>query len=365
MFFVKTQHQDFIVTEHLAIPTTNSQSSSMNYFCVRITKPIMNTKDFVTYLAKILGVSAYLIGFAGLKDKHARCHQYFSFGPTILAKTRGYKALLALLSEYNLFWKHPCWIAQSLSPKTPITNEFSVLLQSDQHYTAHQCNERKKILTDKGFPNVYGDQRFGWTGHNHLHGKKLLDKLPKKLSFDDRFKIQARVSSIANALITKRWNQGRIIHLAGDDTPLTVPVPGADLRLADPATPAGKRERMHLKALGIDPDTPIRNDDIGLWGRRREVVAYPQIQAFYPKARGYLLRCILPKGSYLTSLVSHLNTLVASTTYTTDAIKSTNQHTKRQKHNPYLPRKTQTTRASHYHQHTSSPTKKSSRSSSF
>jgi len=311
MFFVKTQHQDFIVTEHLAIPTSPSQSKQMSYFCVRITKLIMNTKDFVAHLAKILWVSVHLIWFAWLKDKHARCHQYFSFWPAILGKTKWYKALLTILSEHNLFWKNPCWIEQSLSPKTPITNEFSVLLHSDQHYTTQQCDKWKKKLTDHGFPNIYGDQRFGWTGHNHLHGKKILDNLPKKLSFDDRFKIQARASSIANALITKRWNNGDIIHLAGDDTPLTIPVPWADLRLADPTTPAGKRERSTLTSLGFDPEAKILGDYGGLWGRRRNVIAYPDIQAFHPKARWYLLRCILPKWSYLTALVSYLNTLIS------------------------------------------------------
>lgn len=102
---------------------------------------------------------------------------------------------------------------------TPIRNTFSIRLRANKKLSREEKElSQKKIesIFKKGFPNLFGNQRFGIEGMNPKQGSDILQKRSHiREKREVIFKIQAYASKIFNDYIQSRAKRGLQI-LDGD-----------------------------------------------------------------------------------------------------------------------------------------------------
>lgn len=142
---------------------TSVQSKSMIF---RLKKTQLNTLDALFEVAKFLHIDKKMIGFAGLKDKHAQTTQYISIPtkPELTAYTSGVRMIIdkptvSLSIEFMGYSSHHIRLGDLEA------NVFTIIARDAQ-------------LTPKPVKymlNFYGEQRF--SSHNVLVGRAIVKKL--------------------------------------------------------------------------------------------------------------------------------------------------------------------------------------------
>ncbi len=170
---IKTFPDDFIVEEILSF----TPEGSGEHVFLHIEKAGENTEYIARLLARHAGVRRRDVGFAGMKDRHGRTRQWFSVWlPTPRRQQEAFPA-----HEESLPGKQdPDWsalesdqlkILQSVRHARKLRrgvlagNDFSLLIRhwQGQRDTVEQQLRQIKI---SGFPNYFGEQRFGRQGNN-------------------------------------------------------------------------------------------------------------------------------------------------------------------------------------------------------
>lgn len=134
--------------------------ASGRYVLCTMTKKGITTHEAVQKVAKILGVGEGNIGYAGLKDKFAVAKQYI----TVKCNVEDMKNY----ESKNLIIRKIGCTGRPISVGDLVANRFSIKLPPSAGV--------KKIVV----PNIFGPQRFGSHGDNHLIGLHLLQR-----RFDD------------------------------------------------------------------------------------------------------------------------------------------------------------------------------------
>jgi len=155
------------------------------------------------WLAKELARKANLnpadVGYAGRKDRHAITCQWFSLHlplskqmPLSLFEGEGYRLL-----------KH-CRHDKKLRKGQIAFNRFTLQL-TEFEGSFERLKERGTVLSESGFPNYFGPQRFGHGGSNIINAEKMLTG---KIRVKDRNKrsiyLSAARSYLFNKILTKR-----------------------------------------------------------------------------------------------------------------------------------------------------------------
>lgn len=163
--------------------------------------------DVIKHLRKKFGISRMTLGVAGLKDKRALTRQWISIYDSALKKLGGERAFVDALAEITRVietGRH----GAPINLTTPIRNTFHIRLRADkrlgQSEKSHAIDFITKMLDD-GYPNLFGDQRFGINGRNWKQGRDLM--LGKSKLDDKReaiFKIQSRSSKLFNDYVRER-----------------------------------------------------------------------------------------------------------------------------------------------------------------
>ncbi|MCK9608332.1 MAG: tRNA pseudouridine(13) synthase TruD [Methylomonas sp.] len=153
---IKTEPEDFVVEEILSF---EAEGNGEHVF-LHIEKIGENTEYIARLLARHAGVRQRDIGYAGLKDRHGRTRQWFSvwlpgkLDPDWSAlETDNLKILQSL--------RHP----RKLKRGVLAGNRFSLRIrnwQGDRELSDRQLQQIK----NQGFPNYFGEQRFGHQGRN-------------------------------------------------------------------------------------------------------------------------------------------------------------------------------------------------------
>lgn len=166
---VKTVPDDFIVEEILPF----SPEGSGEHVFLYIEKAGENTEYVARQLARQAGVRQRDIGFAGLKDRHGRTMQWFSIwlpgqdDPDWSSLENDKLKILATTRH-----------ARKLKRGALLGNRFTLLIrnwQGDREVTERQLQS----IQTHGFPNYFGEQRFGHEGRNvekalaMFHGAKV------------------------------------------------------------------------------------------------------------------------------------------------------------------------------------------------
>jgi tRNA pseudouridine13 synthase len=320
---LKTVLEDFVVEE---LPAYEPCGEGSHLF-LWIEKRNVAADQLVTHLARTLGVSRAAIGMAGLKDRQGVTRQSVSV-PAEAAPNLGkvdtpeITLLRAVLHRNKLRTGHLRG------------NRFEVVVRTPSAPDLNRVKRIADVIDRMGFPNYYGEQRFGLGGETLALGLDLLRGLktprdipPHKRRFLLRLSLSAVQSQLFNEVLARRLEDG-LLHrvLAGDllqvtatggpfvavdvcreqrrceagETVITGPMFGPKMRM--PAGDAASRERAVLEECGLTLA------EFAVWkkllpGTRRPLVARAVGLTCDPVAGGVRLSFTLASGVYATSLL--------------------------------------------------------------
>jgi tRNA pseudouridine13 synthase len=162
---IKVEPDHFIVEE---VPLYDPSGAGDHLF-VRITRAGQTTQQIVQAIARALDIPAQSIGYAGLKDKHARTTQVFSLPgvkPDQIAN-------LDQTIDAEVHWARPH--NKKLRPGHLLGNHFTITILNPSTPGAHnQAGIILEALYQRGLPNFFGEQRFGTYGDNAEQGLSIL-----------------------------------------------------------------------------------------------------------------------------------------------------------------------------------------------
>jgi tRNA pseudouridine13 synthase len=148
--------EDFIVEEILAF----EPSGAGEHAFLQIRKTGENTEYVARQLARFADVRQRDIGFAGLKDRHAVTTQWFSVW--LPGKPDPDWAAFASASVEIL---HATRHARKLQRGALSGNRFTLVVR-DWQGDREKTHSRLAAIKAAGFPNYFGEQRFGHQGRN-------------------------------------------------------------------------------------------------------------------------------------------------------------------------------------------------------
>ncbi|MBX2824354.1 MAG: tRNA pseudouridine(13) synthase TruD [Gammaproteobacteria bacterium] len=160
----RQQPEDFHVDEALGFDADGDG----DHVLLQITKTGLNTADIVDRLVARLGVKQVDVGFCGLKDRIAVTRQWFS----VHVPGRANPLMVELLNSPSLgagatierCEQH----RRKLRPGSHQANRFELTLRAPVQKHG-KLLERAEQIRIEGFPNYFGEQRFG-------HGCRNLDR---------------------------------------------------------------------------------------------------------------------------------------------------------------------------------------------
>lgn len=345
----KNRYVDFVVEENLPYGLSKEHLATTPWLYVKIEKRNMNTMDLVKAVMKNTWLPRKKVGIAGLKDKHALARQWLCFHSSDVAKI-GDKKFLQVIQQITKvvdfgFAKDP------LNLSSQITNTFWIRLRKDPKNREKKAliasfndpksktkgyvepsglkwadvkNEvletRLKKLYTEWFLNLYGEQRFGFTHANHRIAQEIIAGTKKWLDKSEIiFKLQSLSSRLFNNYCTYRETKYGRKMLEGDimtgvvkdettveATSVTGPIFWYDLKLADPATEAGKLEKEWMDHFEINKELFEVYEKHGIFWLRRPIRVKPMKASHSRQWDDLLLQFTLPKGSYASVLVEEL-----------------------------------------------------------
>ncbi|MFC3034205.1 tRNA pseudouridine(13) synthase TruD [Pseudoalteromonas fenneropenaei] len=188
----KTQVEDFMVDELMDIEF----SGEGEHVCLQIVKRGENTLTIAKAIAKLAGVQLRDVSYAGLKDRHGVCTQWFSV-PVAIKKHIDFSALN----------NDHCFVLQQLRHNRKLRtgchrgNRFKITLRkvSDIRAVLSRVNAVRQ-----GVPNYFGEQRFGFNGHNLTMAERMFDGEPIRDKKLRGLVISAARSALFNFVVSER-----------------------------------------------------------------------------------------------------------------------------------------------------------------
>jgi tRNA pseudouridine13 synthase len=293
-----------------------------------IEKKNLTTLEAVGKLARVLGLEARDVGYAGMKDRRATTRQWLSLHG--VAPERAQEAVVEGLSILAT-GRH----RNKLRVGHLHGNRFEIVLTDIAEGERIKISDALAELAAKGVPNRYGHQRFGSAGDNVETGLAILRRTRREPDSRRRKLLLSAVqSAVFNRVLDLRAQDGGLLTvLAGDilekvdsggqfsSTDLTAdqarvdagevvptaPLPGGRVRSPEPGSAARALEDRALAELGIGPDE-LGQVGRSLPGTRRPVVVKvtPGDPLVTDQIDGLRLRFSLPPGSYATVVLEAL-----------------------------------------------------------
>jgi tRNA pseudouridine13 synthase len=321
---IRTQPEDFFVEELPAF----AASGAGEHLLLTIEKRGMNTAFVAKRIAAWAGVAEMAVGYSGMKDRHAVTRQRFSVqlpgreAPDITALETGdpgsdsVPALRVLTADRH---------ARKLQRGALRGNRFVLKLRGVVGERA-AVDERLLMLQADGFPNYFGEQRFGHDGANLDAARAMF--AGRKLGRDKRgMLLSAARSELFNRVLAARvsdgsWNTGlpgelwmldgthSIFGPERDPTALAERARMQDIHPTGPLWGRGALRTnadcraLEESALHDAADIRIGLEQAGLNQERRALRTPAQSLAWEWHDEGTLeLAFELPAGSYATALL--------------------------------------------------------------
>ena len=318
---LRSDPEDFVVEEILAYEASGSGEHAF----AQIEKTALTTPHAAERLAEAIGLRPREVGYAGLKDKHARTRQWMSFPVPVKAPLPELGDLgddLRVLSVE----RH----GNKLKRSHARGNRFAITIRD----TVPDGADRAAAILDRmratGVPNAFGPQRFGRDGDNAQRALRILRG-------DERRPKNRRVAQLLfNALQSEVFNRVLALRIEGGllSTALVGDVmkkhdSGGLFDVADPAAEQPRVDRVEISPTAALPgkktrradgqpqameDEALRSVGLGEEETRRLDVGTRRALRFPldPEARiepvdgGYRLHVALPAGAYATVLLAEL-----------------------------------------------------------
>jgi tRNA pseudouridine13 synthase len=320
---LKEQPEDFVVEE---LPVYRPSSSGEHLF-LWVEKTDVSGMDLVRHIGRALGVSPRDIGTAGVKDRRAVTRQFVSVPARAEERVGRIETdRIRVLSSA----RH----GNKLRTGHLAGNRFSVLVRGVDAGAAERARPIAEAVSRHGFPNYYGEQRFGRDNETLELGLELLrgSKRPGEIPFARRaFLLRMALSAVQSALfndvLAERLRDGLFSTvLAGDvmqmtnsggpfvvsdaaveqrrfdarETVLTGPMFGPQMKSPD-GEPAAREARV-LAAWELAPEDFSRFPKLTA-GTRRPFVVWPDELRVASEPEGLRFEFSLPSGVYATTLL--------------------------------------------------------------
>ncbi len=330
---MRVQPEDFFVDEIAGF----APSGQGEHLLLVVEKRGMNTAFAAKRIAAWAGVPESAIGYAGLKDRHAVTRQRFS----VHLPRRVAPDLQALQSDdpgsgpgQVLRVLSADWHARKLPRGALAGNRFAIVLREVVGDRA-AIDARLRDIARRGFPNAFGEQRFGRHGDNLAAARQLF--AGRRVGREQRsFYLSAARAELFNAVLAWRvgdgtWDaglDGEVWMLEGSHSvfgpePLTDALreraarfdihptgPLWGLGELRPDSRAGELERQVLAPFGDLRDGLAA---AGLRQERRALRVRADALAWAWPAPGDLSVTFgLPAGSYATALLAQIGHVVAA-----------------------------------------------------
>ncbi len=318
---IKAEPDHFIV-EEVALYEPCGEGE---HLFVRFTREGQTTREVVQNLARVLNIPPQGIGYAGLKDKHARVTQVFSL-PGV-SPARAEEAIRSL--GYAFEWAIPH--NRKLRPGHLLGNRFTItILHPEVEDALSWAQAIARALEARGLPNFFGAQRFGQYGDNAEQGLAILlgKKRRPRQKWLTRLLISAYQSQLFNEYLSLRMERGLFDRiLLGDlakktdtggmfvvedvvedqarfdrrEITFTGPLFGYKMR-----QPQADALALEGEILARSPVTPEQWRKHRTDGNRRIGRIFLQPIQVKPHPLGLRLTFYLPKGAYATILLREI-----------------------------------------------------------
>lgn len=311
--------EDFVVEE---LPGFEPAGQG-EHLLLTIEKRGMNTAFAAGLLARWAGIGEVGVGYAGLKDRHAVTRQRFSVHlPKRVAPDLG------ALEAQGLRVLESHWHSRKLPRGALRGNRFTLVLR-DVEGDAGTIDARLAAIADKGFPNYFGEQRFGRDGGNVEAARRMFAGARVRREQRSIYLSAAR-SAIFNAVLAARieagdWATGRegeVWMLEGSqsvfgpepaDEALAARAARLDIHptgplwgLGEPRSTGPARE-LELAAAAPFADLRAGLEAAGLKQERRALRVRAGDLAWRREGEDVLvLDFSLPAGAYATGLLAEL-----------------------------------------------------------
>ncbi len=320
---IKRSPEDFVVEE---VPAYDPCGEGEHLF-LWIEKHDVSAEDLTAHVAGCLGISRDDVGVAGLKDRRAVTRQYIS----VPARSASHIGLLDS-PQVRVLRAKPH--RNKLRSGHLRGNRFEVTVRDVAPEGLSRATAIAGILARSGFPNYFGEQRFGHGGETAALGFDLLSGRKQPADIDRRRRrfllrlaLSAAQSAMFNEVLAERIADGLLSTvLAGDvmqvvatggcfvaddpdveqsrydarETVLTGPLYGPKMKT--PAPPARDRERRVLERYGVT-DSQLRQYERLTAGARRPLIEWPADLHVQTDDVGLRFRFTLRSGCYATCLL--------------------------------------------------------------
>ena len=319
---LRSTPEHFLV-EEIPLYEPNGKGS---HLYINITKEGLTTKEIQQKLSVLFNCPNNDIGYAGLKDKHARTTQTFSVllgnadNDSINVKVNQIKSNLPVTVNWTKLHRN------KLKPGHLLGNHFTIKITNTNLNSAKSLEYAQDIaehLKRNGLPNFFGPQRFGFEGENIRKGKEII--LGKKSGIDrwlKRFLISSYQGYLCNLYLAHRLdtnNFNRIIigdvgkkystggmfqvkdlekeQLRYENHEITFTSPIYGSKMWEATGPAGKLEKEILNDAGI---TLQQLDSLKIKGTRRIGRLLVNDLKVSLENQDLLIEFSLPKGAFAT-----------------------------------------------------------------
>ena len=243
---LKATPEDFYVEEQLSF----EPSDAGPHWLLRVEKRTANTRWVAAQIARLAGVPAADVGYAGLKDRQAVAVQWFSVpngdmsaDAWLEVRTAEFKVLEA---RANL---------RKLRRGALSGNRFRIRLRNAT-WSREQLDLKLDALRTHGAPNYFGPQRFGRDGYNLDRVAAWVQSgIAPRGRAERNFALSAARSLVFNAVLARRVEAGDWSQLAPGDL---ASLDGSGSHFSVAAVDDELRRR--LSAFDVHPSGP-------LWGR--------------------------------------------------------------------------------------------------
>lgn len=303
---------------------------------IYVSKTGHNTRDLVDLLAQRFEVKAKDIGYSGLKDKHAVTAQWVSVPVAINSESLSDNGTVCL-SEINAMLSalpavEAIRVARSrkkLRTGAHRQNLFRIKLRA---ISAPQqvLEQRLKAVSEQGFPNYYGPQRFGRDGRNVASARSMFSADRKLSRFKRGIYLSAARSYLFNSVLAARvsagnWNTvlsgeacildgtNSVFHCDQPDDEIVSRNQGFDIHPSGPlygrgeAAVSGVVAALEESSLGAEPALLQGLEKAGLKQERRSLRAIARnLNWNWPDNNTLEIEVTLQRGVYATSFLREL-----------------------------------------------------------
>lgn len=197
---LKSVPEDFVVEE---VPVYLPSGTGDHLF-LWIEKRDVSSEQLLQHLAATLKIHRNVIGVAGLKDRRAITRQWVSVPVEC-------QDLVQSLSTDRIHLLESKQHSNKLKTGHLKGNRFTIVLRTSEPNALSVAEQLREELLVFGFPNYFGDQRFGIdggtlrTGHQLLLGEMSPNDIPRqRRKFLTRLALSAVQSAFFNRVLSSR-----------------------------------------------------------------------------------------------------------------------------------------------------------------